>query len=63
MLLDGHRHPPDDRRVPCMIHPEVRDRLQALLLRNPELRGVGYSAFINRACEAAEGEIAERRSR
>lgn len=47
-------------RVPINIDPAVRKRLRDLLFE-PELRGVGYSAFINRACEAAETEIANKR--
>jgi hypothetical protein len=47
-------------RVPINIAPEVRARLRNLLWER-EMRGVGYSAFINRACEVAEAEIAERR--
>jgi hypothetical protein len=61
-LLSGLRNPSDPRRVSIHIHPDVRERLHHLLFE-PEMRTVGYSAFINRACEAAETEIAERRSK
>jgi len=44
------------------VHPDVRRRLRELL-REPEMSGLGYSAFINRACEIAETEIAHRRRR
>lgn len=47
-------------RLPILIHPEVRVRLRDLLFE-PEMQGVGYSAFINRACELAETEIVEDR--
>ena len=47
-------------RVPINIDPAVRQRLNDLLWM-PEMRGVGYSAFINRACEAAETEIMHKR--
>jgi hypothetical protein len=53
--------PPDAERVPINIHPEVRERLRTLLFE-PEMLAVGYSEFINRACEAAETIIAQRRS-
>lgn len=58
---NAHRENPRER-VPILIHPEVRDRLNNLL-HNPELKGVGYSSFIERACEIAETEIAERITR
>lgn len=62
MILDGMTRPmPDERRVPIYIHPNVRQRLHSLLMHNEEMRGVGYSAFINRACEVAETAIAEKR--
>lgn len=47
-------------RVSIYIDPAVRERL-AVLLFEPEMQGVGYSAFINRACEVAETAIAEGR--
>lgn len=49
-------------RVTFDIDPDVRARLRNLLFE-PEMRGVGYSAFINRACEVAETAIAEQRTR
>ena len=52
----------DTERVPINIHPDVRERLRRVLYQ-PEFRGAGYSAFINRACEIAETEIAHRRRR
>lgn len=47
----------DPAREEIFICPEVRDRL-ARLLYHPAMRTVGYSAFINRACELAERDIA-----
>lgn len=47
------------QRVPINIDPDVRDRLVRLLFIS-DMRGVGYSTFINRACEIAEAEIRER---
>lgn len=61
MILSGHRACAGER-VPINIDPAVRARLRDLLLL-PELQGVGYSAFINRACEVAETAIMVRRSR
>lgn len=65
-LLNGTR-PRDmysNERVPIEIAPEVRERLSNLL-NSPALAGtgVGYTAFIDRACEIAETEIAEARSK
>lgn len=51
---------PDRRREPINIHPDARERLRRLLFE-PELRGVGYSEFIHRACDMAESEIATER--
>ena len=62
-LLHGHkpRHHFSDARVHIRIAPEVRDRLSELLYSPAFMgSGVGYSAFINRACEAAETEYAEK---
>jgi hypothetical protein len=52
-----------EEREPINIAPEVRERLRTLLYR-PEFNGtgVGYSAFIDRACEVAEAELAVQRS-
>jgi hypothetical protein len=70
-LLTGHRPNDTEERLPffdsdgfptMQVRPEVRDRLRKLLCQ-PELRGVGYSSFIERACEVAETEIAEVRTR
>lgn len=58
-LLTGHRSFSKDR-APILVHPDVRKRLRDLLFE-PEMMGVGYSAFINRACEVAETEIIERK--
>lgn len=49
-------------RVPINIDPSVRDRLRDLLFED-EFHAVGYSAFINRACEIAETEIAYERTK
>jgi hypothetical protein len=47
-------------RVPILIAPEVRDRLNALLYSQAFMgTGIGFSAFIDRACERAETEYAE----
>lgn len=63
-LLDGHRRPQDGRRECIRIHPDVRERLRRLLYSPAfEGTGVGYSAFIDRACEAAETEYAVREGR
>jgi hypothetical protein len=46
-------------RVPINIAPEVRERLNNLLYSDAFMgTGVGFSAFIDRACEAAETEHA-----
>lgn len=47
-------------RVDINIAPETRERLKALLMRD-EMHGIGYTQFIDRACEAAETELEERR--
>jgi len=53
----GKCHPTDGiERVPINIDPAVRKRLRDLLEDFPEFHAVGYSAFINRAIELAEGE-------
>ena len=57
----GYHNPEHDRRVPINIAPEVRKRLRDLLFQ-PEMQGVGYSAFINRAVENVEGEIMRERT-
>lgn len=38
--------PPDPERVTIEIHPAVREALERLLVVDPQLRKVGYSAFI-----------------
>jgi hypothetical protein len=43
-------------RKAIKIDPEVRNGLTALLFE-PEMRGVGYSEFIQRAVKAAHEEI------
>lgn len=58
------RPTPNRERVPINIDPAVRSRLRGLLENFPEFHVVGYSAFINRAVELAEGEaMADRRAR
>jgi hypothetical protein len=47
-------------REPINIDPDVRQRMRELLYED-EFHAVGYSAFINRACEIAETEIVEAR--
>ena len=62
-LLSGHRPRRffSDERVPLNVAPEVRDRLNALLYSEAFMgTGVGFSAFIDRACEAAETEFAQK---
>jgi hypothetical protein len=51
---------PSSERVLMNIHPQVRERLRELLAE-PEMRGVGYSAFINRAVCVAEAALADLR--
>ncbi len=48
---------PNGERVPINIAAEVRDQLCSLLYE-PEMRGVGYSEFVQRAVTAAWKEIA-----
>lgn len=65
-LLEGHRprNTFSAERVPINVAPEVRFRLNALLCSPPFAgTGVGFSAFIDRACEAAETEYVQRRTR
>ena len=62
LLNDERRDPPSSDRVLMNVHPDVRQRLRDLLA-SPEMRGVGYSAFINRACEVAEEQVRERADR
>lgn len=52
---------PNRKRVPINIDPEVRERL-AHLLWQPEMRGIGYSAFLNRAIDIAMAEIKHHRT-
>lgn len=61
-LTAGHRprNSYSEERVPILIAPEVRDRLNNLLTSDAFMgTGVGFSAFIDRACEAAETEYAQ----
>lgn len=60
----GHSNRPVEgrERVSMNVHPDARKRLKEVLFES-EMHGVGYSEFINRACEVAEGEIAEERTR
>jgi hypothetical protein len=65
-LLEGYRPRGSftAERVPINIAPEVRDRLASLLYGKAFMgTGVGYSAFIDRACEVAEAEYAEQLTR
>lgn len=61
--LIGHMtNPPRVKeRVGMKVTPAVRKRVRDLLFQ-PEMFGVGYSEFIDRACEAAEKEIAQERA-
>lgn len=65
-LLTGHKprkHFSDDRVV-MLVAPEVRERLNELLYSPAFMgTGVGFSAFIDRACEAAETEYANKLTR
>jgi hypothetical protein len=54
-LLTPHP-PPSSERVLMNIHPDVRERLRALL-QEPEMRGMGYSAFVNSAISEAWEEL------
>jgi hypothetical protein len=47
---------PSGERKPINIHPEVREKLVRLLFE-PEMQGVGYSEFLNRACDEAYSQI------
>lgn len=51
---------PEGARVPMNVTEAARTRLHHLL-HEPEMRGVGYSEFLLRACEAAETQIVEAR--
>ena len=44
---------PAPKRVPINIAPEVKEKLHLLVI-DPELTGVGYSAFVAAAIEAYE---------
>ena len=56
-LIGASKDPPHESiRTPIEVHPGVVQRL-ADLLREPEMRGVGYSEFIDRACALAEEQI------
>lgn len=59
-LIGPQVNPLDGPREPINIHPDVRTRLRNLLFM-AEMRGVGYTEFINRAVEKAEGDIANSR--
>lgn len=63
-MIAGHSTAParDKDRVPMNVHPQVRARLHRVLFE-PELRGVGYSEFIDRAVATAEAEITQLRLR
>lgn len=41
-------------RVRMNVQPDVRERLQQLLLHDDHLRGVGYSDFLRAALDAYE---------
>lgn len=61
-LLKGLRpdHLFSEARVPVDVAPETRERLRDLLNSQAFAgRKVGFTAFIDRACEAAETEYAE----
>lgn len=60
MIGEARNVPRGRERMPINIHPDVRERLRDVLFED-EMRGVGYSEFINRACEIAESEIAQER--
>lgn len=52
------RPPLDEERTHINVHPEVVARLRRLLF-HPNMRAVGYTEFIERACIAAEAELDE----
>ena len=61
LIGERQRRPGNDStRVPINIDADVRQRLRDLLYE-PEMRGVGYSEFIDRAVRAAWAEIEELR--
>lgn len=41
--------PPTEERAPINVHPIVITELRALLMSDPDLKGVGYSEFIMRS--------------
>lgn len=51
-----NEQPMNAERASINIDPAVRDRLSRLLYM-PQMHGVGYSAFLNRACHLAERDI------
>lgn len=55
-LIGETKGRPQGERVPINIAPEVRERLNVLLYE-PEMRGVGYSEFIDRAIRHALAEL------
>lgn len=64
MELVGKRMPLDSHRPSeCLpIHPDARKRLRHLMSQ-PEMAGISESQFISRACELAEVEIGNKRTR
>ena len=47
----------ETKSQPIRVSKGARARLAVLLTSNPEMHGVGYTEFIERACEVAEREI------
>lgn len=43
-------------RMTMMIRPQVRQRLRTLLMVDGDLRGVGYSDFLDQAIDAYEAQ-------
>lgn len=62
IILSGFHNPLHESREAIMISPEAKRRLNYLLDTRAELKTVGYSAFIERACEIAELAIQQRKA-
>jgi len=60
-LIGETKGRPEGDRVPINISEKTRTRLNRFLYL-PEMRGVGFSEFINRALDAAEAELNESKS-
>jgi hypothetical protein len=52
---------PQGERVPMNVDRDVREKVRSLLYE-PEMRGVGYSEFLQRAVDAAWAELLAKRA-